>query len=158
MGRLGVFVKCHFGRRALLPLRLLLLLLPLLRFLVRVRFMKLLKGRVCILRMRFRLWPSLCFRLGGGSGLILRTSSSFPVRLFGLWVLLVFFGCVLFSSFFFFLLTFCLWVGVLYDLMVLEGALLLNLLNCDLGLLLLLYISFHDLSIFEPRLNSLANC
>jgi hypothetical protein len=42
--------------------------------------------------------------------------------------------------------------------MVLEGALLLNLLNCDLGLLLLLYISFHDLSIFEPRLNSLANC
>ena len=41
--------------------------------------------------------------------------------------------------------------------MVLEGAFLLNLLNYDLGLLLL-YISFHDLSIFEARLNSFSNC
>lgn len=63
---------------------------------------------------------------------------------------------VVYSIFFFFFCGF----GVLYDLVVLEGALPLNLLNSDLGLLLLLllYISFHDLSIFEARLNSFANC
>ncbi|KAB1209972.1 Vesicle-associated protein 4-2 [Morella rubra] len=56
-----------------LPLRL-----P--RFLVRVRFIKLLKARVCILRMPFPLWPSLCFPPGGGCGLILPTSSSSPFQ------------------------------------------------------------------------------
>ena len=134
--KFGVSVKCHFGKPALLlPLLLLLLLLLLPLFLVSIRVIKLWKGLVCILRLRFLLWLSLFFQLGGGSVLILQTSSSFLV-----WFLsspseffLVSLVVYCFSLFFLF---WGLWF--LYDLVVLECVFLLNFLNCDLGLLLFL--------------------